>query len=274
MIKDILVQLTGSGEDEFRLAYAEAVATLFDAHVTGLYLHQMPQLMEFADPMASVVLTDILAEAQQRGDATATRLRARLDRLPGPTELRRRDVYSATTGNVLAREAATADLFVGTRPYGDPTHMQGIEEAVLFGAGRACLFAPPGAMPSATFGRVLIGWNGSRESARAVAEAMPFLHMATEITIVVVEDGASAEIGEAPGADIARHLSRHGLGAELRVLSGRTDAGDALLAEARARTADLIVIGGYGHSRFREWALGGVTRHLLHHATVPVLVAH
>ena len=275
MPKDIVVHLTGSDEDAVRLAYAEAIAREFEGHLTGVLQHILPQVIAAPDASFAGFIETAYAESRQRADAVQDRLAAQLAKLAVPHDLRRIEGFPGTIGGALAAEARLADLFVGTRPYGDPHGQERIEEAVLFHSGRACLFVPPGGTPPARYGTIMIAWKDSREAARAVSEALPFLRRASRVFVTVVEeDGASEELGQAVGTDIGRHLSRHGITAEIRPVSGWSSPAEALLNEARLGSADLIVMGGYGHSRFRQWLLGGVTRHMLTHADIPILTAH
>ncbi|MBK8085738.1 MAG: universal stress protein [Devosia sp.] len=275
MIKDIVVHLTGSDEDTVRLAYAGAVAGLFDAHLTGLQVNVIPEIISMTDPSGSAYLQTLIAESTARADAAAVKLREQLGRLGTPTELRRLDVYPGEIGKSLATEVRTSDLFVGTRPYGDPAGSSSIEETVLFRSGRPCVFLPPKQVSQAEHDTVFVAWKNTPEAARALANALPFLAKSSAVIIGIVEEGGAGEqYGEEPGADVGRYLSRHGIGSEIRMINGWNDTGAALLNESKRAGADLIVMGGYGHSRFREWALGGATRHLLDHAEVPVLMAH
>jgi len=147
---------------------------------------------------------------------------------------------------------------------------------VLFKSGRGCLFVPPQEKPkTSTYDTIFVGWKPTPEAARAVAESLPFLRKASQVVVgIVEEDGAGEQFGIESGADIGRYLSRHDVSAEIRKISGWTYAGEALLNEAQQTGADLIVMGGYGHSRFAEWVLGGATRHILSNAPIPVLTAH
>ena len=123
--------------------------------------------------------------------------------------------------------------------------------------------------------RLSIAWNGGRESARALAEALAYLNKAKEVTVLVVDDESSTELQTALGTDAVNHLKHHGINVALhraRIRDG--GVGATLIAEARRLNADLIVMGGYGHSRLREWLLGGRTYELLHNAPIPLLVAH
>ena len=130
-------------------------------------------------------------------------------------------------------------------------------------------------MAVASANNCVVAWNGSRESARALAEAMPYLHRARMVTVVVVDELPPVEMQATLGSDVIDHLRHHGIDARLRHVR-RRDTGTAatLIAEAKREKADLIVMGGYGHSRLREWLLGGVTYELLHHAPVQLIVAH
>ena len=274
MIKDIVVHLTGSEEDKVRLAYAEPIARQFDAHLTGLYVHMIPEAFSF-DPSGATYVGELMAESSKRAEETAAKLAEQVQRLGLSSELRRVDTLPASAGRALSAETRTADLFLGTRPYGDPAGQSHIEEAVLFGSGRGCVLVPPGGQPPRGYNSVLVAWKETREAARAVAEALPFLARAQQVVVTLVEEhGASEQQRIETGADIGRYLSRHGVSAEIRKLSGWDNTGEALLNEARATGADMIVMGGYGHSRFREWVLGGVSRYVMSNAAVPVLVAH
>ena len=189
-------------------------------------------------------------------------------------ELRRLDLFPGQVASALAGEVRFSDLFVGTRPYGDPNRQHRIEEAVLFESGRPCLFVPPGSRAPTGYRSVVIAWKNTREAAVAVAAAIPILRAAEQVTVAIVEeDGASEKHGEAVDEDIGRYLSRHGVSAEIHLVEGWNNVSAAVLNEVKRTAADLVVLGAYGHSRMREWALGGVTRDVLSQAAVPVLTA-
>jgi nucleotide-binding universal stress UspA family protein len=119
--------------------------------------------------------------------------------------------------------------------------------------------------------RPVIAWNGSVEAARAVSAALPLLHNAAKVTVLMfANQGGSSE----PGADIAQYLVRHGIEVEVKVCPPASDAGHAILSEAAKLQADLLVMGAYGHSRFREMVLGGATRTILSELPLPVLMTH
>jgi nucleotide-binding universal stress UspA family protein len=134
---------------------------------------------------------------------------------------------------------------------------------------------PPSYAGQAVYRNILVAWKDTREAARAVSAALPFLKQAKSVVVGIVDEGLPAEHqGNAPDEDIGRYLSRHGIKAEVHMIGGWPNVGDAILNEAVKTAADLVVMGAYGHSRLREWVLGGATRDVLSAASVPVLVAH
>lgn len=277
MIKDLLVYLDGGKQDEVRLAHAEQIAARHQAFLTGLYCNIVPEMMIAGDPgmTAGQVIVDMQNAAISSGDKVEAKLKKRFAKLAANNELRRVDVFASQARNVVAAEARRADLFVATRPYGQFATNPELMEAVLFNSGRGCLFVPPDIMPKGDIDTVLVAWRNTCEATRALSEATPILREAKKVIVgIVVEDGPPEKEGEMPGADIARHLDRHGVGVELRHITGWDNPSEAILNEAEKSGAQMIVMGGYGHSRFREWVLGGVTRDILKVAQVPVLMAH
>jgi nucleotide-binding universal stress UspA family protein len=213
-------------------------------------------------------------QAREVGNRTEALLAKRLAQLDRPVEIRRFDVLADDIARIASREARSADTFVALRPNGsmDPDRLV---EGVLFGSGRHLYLIPEVERPPVKFSCIVVAWNGSRESTRALAEAMPFLHMANKVAVVVVTDDPPTEEQALLGADAIHHLAHHGIDATLhRVPQGDDDVGETLVEEALRQKADMIVMGGYGHSRLREWLLGGVTYNLMHDAPIPLLMAH
>lgn len=275
MIKDIVVRLDANPQDEVRIACAEQLAERHGAFLTGVLLNRLPNIAVGVEPtgVAAQVIVDQQAAALKAGEEAQAALAERFGRLGVNNELRRYDVFEWQAGEVLTTEARTADIFVDLRPYGHPFEDAQTSEAVMFGSGRSTLLVPPGDEPS-DFDTIAVGWLNTREAARALTEAIPIMQKADAVHLVLVESRWDSDADEEPGADVARHLDRHGVSVEIVHVRGTDDVGAALLSQTAALNADLLVMGGYGHSRFREWALGGVTLDILTRAEVPVLVAH
>jgi nucleotide-binding universal stress UspA family protein len=277
MIKDVMVQLDGTAADEARLAAVDDIAELFQSRVIGLFLNVLPFLApEEEDGIGALRSVNLVQLAREAGDKAEARLSQRLAGLQKPVELRRFDGFVDTIADIAAREARTADTFVALRPNGGTQEQEHIVERVLFGSGRHLVLLPHRKTAKAIIlDHILLAWNGSRESARAMAEAMPYLRNAQAVTVIVVDDEPPVEQGAVEGVTAVDHLRQHGLPAVLHHARARNgDVGATLMNEAKQRRANLIVMGGYGHSRLRELILGGMTYELLHRAQVPLLVAH
>jgi nucleotide-binding universal stress UspA family protein len=169
-----------------------------------------------------------------------------------------------------------ADLVVIARPEsaGPSTGPPGLAESLVLSSGRPIIMFPARGTVSQVR-RILVAWNATRESIRAVADALPLLVKAKAVQVLVVDHERNrAGHGQDPGADIARHLARHGAHVEvLRLSSEGEEVGRLLLSKAAAFGADLLVMGAYGHSHLREWMFGGVTRTVLYEAGLPVLMS-
>lgn len=274
--RDIAVHLDGSPEDEVRLAHAEALAARHAARLTGVFTNLLPDPAIFVGEFGTSAIGQLVDDVTEEGDASEKRLRQRLTRLDPAHELRRVDAFPGILEQAVATEARWNDLFIATCPRDDSqARWRPLLERVMFDGGRGLYLVPPKALPRSAIQTVLVGWTDTRQSARAVAEALPLIVQATQVHVVTVREEAHGRMGGAEVlADICAHLVRHGVEATATVLDTETSAGDAILAEARRISADLIVAGAYGHSRFREWVLGGVTADLLGSAPVPLFLAH
>lgn len=279
-LRDILVHLDASDQGRARLDLAAGLARRHEAHLTGLFVVDIALPAIAAGDGGSGAAIATLLDRMRRdaiADAaaveTAFRDRLRRDGLAGEWRL-----VEGTAPTLVALHARYADLSIlgQQNPDGGEPAAEAIIEAALFSSGRPVLVVPYAGRFETIGRRVLIGWNASREAARAVHDALPLIGAAESATVLAVNPRPGLDgHGEEPGADIARHLARHGLAVRVEhTASGELADADVLLNRVAELPADLLVVGAYGHSRLREIVLGGVTRSLLAHMTVPVLMAH
>ncbi|KXU83600.1 universal stress protein UspA [Caballeronia megalochromosomata] len=276
--KTILVHLDTSVRAHPRLETALQLARRFDAYLTGLYSVFEPNARAF-NVMAGTAAYYEARAAMRREQAGA------LERL-FHAELNRAGVSgewlapNEPADRAVPHHARCADLVIaGQDDPGDPESYigDGFRENLILSAGRPVLLVPcTGFFP--TVGQLpMIAWDGGREAARAVHDALPLLKAAGRATIVTIETKADDAPGERiAGADIAACIARHGVEVEMisSVCDTQASAGDILLSRAADLGADLVVMGGYGHARWRELVLGGATRTFLESMTVPVLMSH
>jgi nucleotide-binding universal stress UspA family protein len=215
-------------------------------------------------------LVRLIDKARVFGNELEAKLRHRLAKLQKPVELRRSDTFMDMIGDVAAREARTADVFVAMRPNGAAQEPEQRVENVLFGAGRHLFLVPERMAAPPAFDHVMIAWNGGREAARAVAEALPCLRKAETVSIVDEDEDEDedepVEEQVTIGKNLVEHLLHHGVGAAVHRVMKDGSIGSMLVAESNRVKPDLIVMGGYGHSKLREWLLGGASYEMLHNA--------
>lgn len=224
----------------------------------------------------AVMLETNFAEAQKEAAALADGAEARLAAQGVPFSVEPMTAQVATIAPYIGQATRFADLVVLGRPYGanKGAEAEAVVEAALFGAGVPVLVVPGATLP-ARFGRIVVAWNESDAALRAVRAALPLLKMAELADIVVIDPPVRGPERSDPGGELSQMLARHGVRAEVNVLARTMPrVSDILLRHARDKAADLIVMGAYGHSRFREAIFGGATRHMLEAAELPVLMKH
>jgi len=278
--KDILVVTDATSAGNARMATAAALAARFDAHLTGLFVMTPPIIPTYAAAEIPQAVFEIQREAAEADAATARKAFDAAVKASGARAEWR--VAESTVIEAATISARYADLVVVGQ--GDPeTGFAAGVDPQLAGdlaihAGRPVLVTPYAPAQKTIGKRVLVAWNASRESARAVADAMPFLTSASHVVTLSVnaESGQRAGThGADPGADIALHLARHGVKVQAaHTIAPDIDPSDALLNRASDDAIDLIVMGAYGHTRLREMVLGGVTRDMLATSPVALLLSH
>ena len=277
MIKDIVVNLPiGATREAAVIHFAASVAARLDAHLTGIAFVYEPLL----PVMVGVYRTPAIIEAQRAENARAAQavveeFEQAVNAAAVSGETHRIDTPVTDAPKAFARLARHFDLAVVAQPEPQqPALARLLVEAALFESGRPVLVVPYIQAAPLGLERVLVCWDGSRSEARAVGDAMALLARAKAIEIVMVT-GEAAKSQELHGADIARRLARHGARVELKeIASAGIDVASTILSHAVDASVDLLVMGGYGHSRLREFLLGGVTRGILASMTVPGLMSH
>jgi nucleotide-binding universal stress UspA family protein len=275
MIKDIVVNLSGPGPQDFAVNYALSVAETFGAHLAGIAFLYDPVIPDGVLGGVPVQLIEAQREENSKATQSAVQRFEESARSTGVTVSSR--TVEASVGGAATAFAAIARRFdlavVGQsqREYGATEEV--MIEAALFESGRPLLVVPYIQRGKLALDRVLVCWDGSRTAARAIGDAMPFLKKAKAVEIVMVAEERKAE--DITGTQMAEHLARHGISANLkRLVRGDISIDSVALSYAADIGADLMVMGGYGHSRLREFILGGMTRGILESMTVPVLMSH
>jgi len=276
MFKDLIVNLSVAGGRDVAGPYAMSVAETFGAHVAGVAFAYEAVIL----PTIMGTIPASLIEGQRaENEKAAADARARFD------EAARRAGVSFESWSRWASVPGSADHFgamarrfdlsvVAQTEAGKLAPEEVIVEGALFGSGRPVVVVPYIQKSGVKLDRVMIAWDASRPAARAVGDAMPFLRRAKAIDVVIVAN-ERPKSDEIPGADIGHHLARHGLKVEVkRIVATDIDVASALLSHAADTAADFMVMGGYGHSRLREFILGGATRGIVKAMTIPTLMSH
>lgn len=259
---------------------AAQIAGRMDAHLDGLAMGiDLTQVGYSYVGSGAVVIAASMERAEGEARETEAALNAAMNAQP-PTLRYSVDSVVTQLGaltDVVSARAWYSDLVILPLPYGgDRANAdEGVTEAALFEGMAPVLVIPPAGMKTAEPKRVMIAWNHSREALVAVRRAMPFLRRAETVQIVVIDPPTYGPERSDPGGMLCQLLVRHGIRAEVAVLARTLPRISEVLArQARDLDAGLLVMGAYGHSRFREAILGGATRDMLEHAELPVFLAH
>jgi nucleotide-binding universal stress UspA family protein len=276
MIKDVLVNLGIRTSRDVAAEYALSLAGIYEAHVSGVAFAFEPVIP--GTLMGGVPATAIeagRAESRKGAGEAIARFEKAAQSAGVSFEARKLDCTMVGAADLFGQLARRSDLSIVAQA--EPNRLAGEEliiEAALFQSGRPLIVVPYIQKDGHTLDRVLVGWDGSSTAARAIGDAMPFLRRAKAVDVVIVAT-ERAKRDEITGAAMGHHLARHGIKVEVkRLTAGDTDVANTILSYAADASADFIVMGGYGHSRLREFILGGATRGILESMTVPVLMSH
>ncbi|WP_027244676.1 universal stress protein [Leisingera daeponensis] len=276
--KSLLTVLTAAETATAPLAQIAALAEEFGAHADALCLGvDRTQTGYYYAGANAMVLQETLARAQEEAEAIQAGAVETLQRAGVPFATDSGVAQIADLGRHVARHARFSDLVVLGKPYGKEKRAEAepIVESALFEGRAPVLVVPDKGEPLRRPKTVLVAWNESIEAMTAIRRSLPFLTGADLVRIAVIDPPQHGPERSDPGGMLAQMLSRHGVTCEIDVLSKTlTRVSDILNRHAADTAAELIVMGAYGHSRFREAILGGATRNMLEQAAVPVLMAH
>lgn len=281
MIKDLVIPITNTTGDANALAAAIVLAARENAHLEVLEIANLPLPAPGPWGLIPEPMGDIYTTLRAQAESNAAAWRRRLSRESISSEVRVSEALLVAAPQIAALHARYCDLAVMTAPtegVHDAPIIQAFFSALLLEAGRPVLVVPPSFVSRRPAKHVVVAWQPTREATRALHDAMPLLHLAESVDVLEIDPVSVADgDGPQPGADIATHLARHGLKVRVVVRQRRDESvALALMRHAQESGAELLVAGGYGHSRFREWVLGGVTRELLlaGGSSMPILFSH
>ncbi len=261
------------------LAYAVAAAQQHDAHLDVLCLGvDRSQTGYYYAGASAIVLQETITRANEEAHIIETKVKSLLANSGIRWGSETGVAQLADLGRHVAARARFSDMVILPQPYGDDrgAELEAVTEAALFEGQTPAIVLPKTATASGLKPeRVLIAWNESVEALNAIRAALPLLASADAVHVVVIDPPTHGPNRSDPGGQLSQYLARHGLKVEIDVLSKTMPrVSDVLMRHAGDMDADLIIMGAYGHSRFREAIFGGATRYMLEQANLPVLMAH
>jgi nucleotide-binding universal stress UspA family protein len=275
VIKDLLVNLSIGAKHDAAVDYAVALAAAFDAHATAVAFSYDPVM---AASVMGGMPSNFMDAQRAENERLAGQAKEKFDRAASLAGIASDShVFSTSVAGAadqFGRMARRFDLAVVTQAETENAAAEDlIAEAALFQSGRPVIVVPYIHKAGLRTERIMVCWDAGRTAARAIGDALPLLSLAKQVDVVMVT-GEEGKRDAVPGADIGQHLARHGLAVEVKRIVAKGDVQGTLLSYAADSNADMIVMGGYGHSRLREFILGGVTRRMLAAMTVPCFMSH
>ena len=260
------------------LDQAIAMATAWDAHLDVLCMGlDRTQTGFYYAGANALILQETITRAQDEARAVEAHVRKNLEASDVRWGLDSGVAQLADMGRHVAQRARFSDLVILPKPYGEKrgVELEPILESAMFDGAAPVLMVPEAGQIVTAPQRILLAWNESDEALEAARTALPLLIQADSVRIVVIDPPVHSPTRSDPGGLLSQYLSRHGVNCEIDVLSKTLPrVSDVLMRHAADVEADMIVMGAYGHSRFREAILGGATRNMLEHAKIPVFLAH
>lgn len=275
MLKDISVLLPVDRPAGALIDCAASVATLFEAHLDGIACVYQALNPMIASEAAAVVMAAEYEAGVEQAAAVLDQFEIATRKLGIPHDAKSTFDVSYAATRTVTQMSRLYDLNIVAQPdRSNPSQTDFLSETVLFGSGRPMLMVPYITHAPIKTDRVLICWDGGIPATRAVHDALPFLRKATTIDVIAINENENAA-GEASSAGLIAHLARRDLTATpYRLTADGPNIHNAILSLAADNNTDLIVMGGYGHSKLREFILGGTTRGIFESLTVPALISH
>jgi len=274
---DIIVYVDGTEAAKARVGFAVALAKEQDAHLIGIAFAPKALLPLYGADVGFADMTEVLEGVKSQGEAALESFKTCAAAAGASAEGRLMQGMSEEFPHDFASFARQVDLTILGQPRdGDPLIGQyALVERCLFASGRPVMVVPAAAAEIGLKGTIVAAWDGSAEAARAFNDALIFLKAAQRVVLLVGVMDRTGETGEPATDDMVAHLRRHGVSVEVaRVPASEGDIGRLLLSQAKEFQADMIVMGAFHHSRWREFILGGVTLTMLEEATIPLFMAH
>jgi len=272
-MKDIAVALDDSGNIENQTQAAIELADSHDSHLTGIYFERSFEYLPYGDSISGALEQELMKIQARNREKVADQFNSITQHRRAKTTFR---VESGFNNQPISTSSGLTDLLVtgqwdstsiGRHPKTRPDHL-------IMSSGRPVLVVPTIGFPDAMGTNIVIAWDQSKEAARAIHDSLPVLKKAEEVHIFEVVKGKKV-ITEMVAADLAEHLARHDINVDTQsTIRNEVPIGETMLSKIADLGADMLVMGGYGHSRLREYALGGTTRTLLNSMTVPTIMAH
>lgn len=273
-IRDIVIPLVTAANSKSTNEYALSLAEMFDASVTAM-AYAFDPIIPVTGPFDSVPATlieELLAKSEQEARQNAANFETQAEGRKLKVSANIVRTVQSDAAHAFAQTARSFDLAILPQDkHGEPSHPH-FAEPVLFQSGRPAIVVPYIHHAKASLKRVMVCWDGSRAAARAISDAWPLLAKAETVDIVTAgREDTVHKLQE----QLAGHFAQHNINAQRQMLAiNNIDIGNAILSHAADTSATLLVMGGYGHSRAREWILGGVSRTILRTMTLPVLLSH
>lgn len=273
----ILIYLTDPEQLRRLLPVARRVAKK-GAHVIGFHVMRSVQVYPgISLPAESSAFSALAKSYSENADACRETFLKETGQDDFVAEWRQSEAHQRTSEDVATEQARIADIIICSQPdFGTSLYTTIVAEQFILESGRPVLLVPTSGEFETLGVRPLVAWNGSKEACRAIFDAIPLLQTANLATLLELDPrGARGHQTELAAADMCATMNRHGIQCELsRASVDGGSVGEEIISQVASRNGDLIVMGGYGHSRMREFVLGGATRHILRHMNVPVLMSH